>query len=68
MNRVEKKKKRRELTVERNMIEAKELGISFGDKKVLDNITFEVKKMKSLAFWDQVVPVKQRRSRFLQSS
>lgn len=54
--------------MERNMIEAKELGISFGDKKVLDNITFEVKKMKSLAFWDQVVQVKQRRSSFLQSS
>ena len=32
------------------MIEAKELGISFGDKKVLDNITFEVKKNEIFGF------------------
>ena len=36
--------------MERNMIEAKELGISFGDKKVLDNITFEVKKNEIFGF------------------
>ena len=42
-----------------NIIEVKNLQKTYDGVKVVDGISFEVKKVKYLVYWDQMVQVKQ---------